>query len=577
MYPAEVSESDDELVFPHANIEAIASLRDFCATSFGPTPRDKLIISALATRSDTDPRVDPPTDDYVVTSDGATILEELDIQHPVGSLVQQIAGPQQPGETDVEGKDITDGVKTSLLLLAALLEEARDLIDDGVHPKTIQQGYDHARGIAREALSAARLEPTETTVFATARSALTGNEIGAAGDKWAQMAVEAVSQVGVPDEYSLAVRHASGRSINESRFVRGTVLDKNERAYETMPRRIEDASVLVLGGREEGGLNRRRSDREITVTADDPDYTTQFDALRERHRQEVFETILSLNVDVVVARTGITRSYQNLLADHDILGIRRVNSQKLHQLARATGAMIITDRTNISKDMLGTAGVVEEIKLPEFWTESDERRMIVVDECPNPESVAILLTGVWRQLADQLTTTIRKAALAAAMARGAGNYNPGSVPGGGAVEIQITRTVRDQATEYGTKEQLAVYTFADAVEDLVRILAHNGGLDPTATIADLRQAHERGEIHAGIVLPAGRQEDVVTAGVLDPFERKRRCIDMATEVANLVLNIDDAIDATFTDEPAQPGESINDDTAQRHMDYLDNRLGSARS
>jgi chaperonin GroEL (HSP60 family) len=565
------ADSEDEFSFPHANIEAVERVGDILASSFGPTPRDKLLITKLATRSEDDPRVKPPTDEYVVTSDGATILETLDLQHPVAPLVRRVTGPERPGETDVEGKDITDGIKTSILLVSNLLLEARTLIDDGVHPTTIQHGYSAALEEARSALSDARLEPTEERILAAARTALTGNDVGGARDRWAQMAVDAVSQVGVPTEKTFAVRSASGKSIDEARFVRGTVLDKNERANDRMPRRIEDANVLVIGGGTDGGLKRRETAREVTIETSDPEYATEFEELRAGHRRELFDTVLETGATVVVAQTGITADYQSLLAEHGILGIRRVNSQKLRQVARATGATIVKDPRDSSPEMLGTAGVVEEIELPEYWTKRGDRRMIVFDDCPDPDAVAVLLTGVWRQIADQLTSSIRKAALAAAMTQGAGRFEGGCVPGGGAVDLSVSRRVRARSTEYGTKEQLAMQAFADAVDRLVGILARNGGLDPLSTLPNLRQSHEAGDTRTGIVLPDGRLDDVVAAGVLEPLAYKRRAYDIATQVANLIVNIDDAIDAEFDEDPIEPDEAINDDAAERHMDFLEDR------
>lgn len=563
--------SEADLEFPHANIDAVQRIGALLASSFGPTPRDKLIVTSLATRSESDSRVQPPVDEYVVTSDGATILEELEFEHPVAPLVRRVAGPERPGETDVEGADITDGVKTSVLLLANLLVEGRTLVDRGVHPTTVRKGYAAALDVARETIATSQLEPTAPRILAVARTAMTGNDVGGRRDRWARMAVRAVSQVGVPDERTFAVRHASGESIDDSRYVHGAVLDRNNRASEEMPRRLEDADVLVLGGEKTGGLKRRRTTKELTIQPSDPGYASDFRELRDRHRQDTFEALVETGADVVVARTGIDRDYQSLLAEHGIVGVRRVNSLKLRQVALATGATIVTDPTNLSPDVLGTAGVVEEIELPEYWTERGDRRMMVFDECPDPGSVSVLLTGVWRQVADQLTRELRKAALAASMARGDGEFSPGCLPGGGATDVRIVQEVRRRATTYGSKEQLAVTAFADAVEGLVGTLAYNAGYDPIDARSELHRRHAAGDDRTGIVCPEPRLTDVVDAGVLDPVESKRRAYETATEVAGIVLNIDDAIDATFTDEPITPDEAIDDDAAERHVDWLEDR------
>lgn len=562
-------DAEEELIFPHTNIQAVADVGEILAPSFGPTPRDKLIVSQLATRSETDPRLGPPIDDYVVTSDGKTIIQELDFDHPIAPVVRRVTGPERLGETDIEGKDITDGIKTSVLFLSALLLEAQTLIERGLHPTNIKRGYRYGLEVMRDALSEQTLEPTPSNIRAVARTALTGNDIGGKKEQWAEIAVDVATQIGVPNDRTFAVRTASGRSIDDARLISGAVLNKNERASERMPTTVENADVLVMGGAEDGGLKRKESRREISVTPSDPDYASAFDELRERHRQERFQTLLETGVDVVVAQTGISKEFQHLLSEQDILGIRGVNSLKLRQVALATGATIVYDPDDISSEMLGRAGILEEITLPEFWTERGDRRMIIFDDCPDPDSIAVLLTGVWRQLANQLKRSIRKATFSASVALGNGDYRPGCLPGGGAAETGIARAVRNRATDLDTKAQLAAEAYADAMETITKTLARNGGLDAIETLSEIQTSHTNGETQTGIVLPSGDVRDVAAAGILDPYDRKRCAYETATEVANIVVSIDDALDATFEDDPITPDEAINDDAAERHMNYLE--------
>jgi len=561
--------SKEALTFPDVNIRAVADVSEIIAPSFGPTPRDKLIISQLATRSEGDPRLGPPADDYIVTSDGRTIIQELDFDHPIAPVIRRVTGPERPGETEIEGRDITDGIKTSVLLLSALLLEAQTLLEHGLHPTTIKRGYRYALEVTRDTLNEQMLDPTPSNVRAVAWTALTGNDIGGKKDQWSEIAEDVATEVGVPNDRTFAVRTASGRSIDDARLVSGAVLNKNERASERMPTKIKDANVLVMGGAEDGGLKRRESRREISVTPSDPDYASAFEELRERHRQERFQSLLEADVDVVVAQTGISKEFQRLLSERGILGVRGVNSLKLRQVALATGATIVYDPNDISSGLLGTAGIVEEIALPEFWTERGDRQMIVFDDCSDPDSIAVLLTGVWRQIADQLTRSLRKAAFSASVALGKGEHRAGCLPGGGAIEMSVARTVRTHAPSVDTKAQLAVQAYADAVERLPKTLAHNGGLDAIQTISDIRAAHANGVTRMGIALPEGDVVDVVGAGILDPYNQKRHAYETATEVANVVVTIDDAFDATFEDEPITPNEAIDDDAAERHMDYLE--------
>jgi chaperonin GroEL (HSP60 family) len=564
-----------ELEFPQANFVAVRAIAAALEPTLGPLSHDKLVVTGLADEAETQPDT-PATDEFVITDDGATILEHLPIEHPIAPLLERIIGPKRPGETDVEGADIPDGVTTRAVLAAALLTEAATLLERGLHPYTICHGYERARAVANERLAADRVLPPDfaderAARIGTARTAMTGNDVAGLADRWAELAVDAVDIVGTPDEVSFVVRRTRHGSISDSRLVRGAILDRSERVSREMPRRAENAAVLVLDGHDRGGLVTRETPEGTTASLRSPDAAVEFETTRRERKRHVVDGFVDAGVDVVVTRLGIDRDYQRLLAEHGIFGIRGVTRLDLLQVARATGATPVMDPTDVTAADLGRAGSVEERVIESREGRRKRRRMILFDDCSRPESVAVMFYGVFGRLADQVVTEVRKAAMAVALASGAGGHLPGVVPGGGASHTRVAGAVRRAARETGTREGLAMNAFADAVESLVGTLARNAGLDPLSTIADLRAAHEADRDAAGLVLPAGKVDDCLEAHVLDPVALTRDAYLYATDIATLLLRIDDTLDATFDEEPPGPGESIYDEPAELQQRTLEKR------
>jgi chaperonin GroEL (HSP60 family) len=553
--------------FPVANMQAVRAIAGAVASTLGPMPRDKLIATQPDKRQD-DPAGSPEVE-VTVATDGATILEVLPVDHPIGPLVKRMVGPERPGDTDVEGKDIHDGVTTSVVLAAALLDEAEELIELGVHPSDIRRGYDTALATATEAL-ASLAQPLDVTgreaAEAVARSAMNGNDIGGLVDTWVPLAVDVVDYVGEPTEKSFAIRTKRTGRIDDSRLVDGAVLDRTGRADNRMPRTAEDASVLVLGGHETGGLVDPTLEREWTVGDVDAtelgDLTTAFDGRRET----VVSNIVTADVDVVVARQGMGAEYRAALADHGILGLRGVNRLKLAQTALATGATIVNDVTDIEAEHLGQAGRVAVRNHDPRPGRRRKRKMTIVEGCENPRSVTAMLTGTFDQGGEQLTRQLRKGAAAVAAATGHGTTHAGYLPGGGAADVAVARRVREVAPSLSSKAQLAAEAFADAVEMVPFTLAKNAGADPLSIVADIRARQTAEGPNQGYVLPGRSVGDVLEAGVLDPHATRRQTYTTATEVANLIVGIDDAVKASFSTERTDPEDTIYDSRARQVAD-----------
>jgi chaperonin GroEL (HSP60 family) len=565
--------------FPHANCIAVRVMANVLGSSLGPRSHDTLVVNRLATRAETENPGVPATDEFTVTGDGATLLEELPIEHSIAPIVRRLLGPERPGDTDVEGQDIPDGVTSTVVLTGALLDRAEALVDQGLHPHDIRAGYAAAVEVANDVLSAetrplASFDDRQAAERAVARSAMTGNDIGNLGETWAALAVDAVDAVGRPTETSFVVRCLGDGELADSRLVRGAVLDRNSGANDEMPKRVEDATVLLLDGHTTGGLKDPEWDERAVFDLESPD---QLDGVRELYtsrRRALVDRYVSLGVDVVVTRLGINTEYQHLLADAGILGIRSVSPLEMKQIALATGARLVRNPADVEADDLGHAGIVAEHRTSPRRGRRRNRYLTVFDECDAAGSVVMVAHGVSGQLADQVATEIRKAAAAVAASRGLGSADPGVVPGAGAIEIRLTAAVREHATTLDTRAQLAVDAFADALLETVAPLVRNAGYDPLTVLADLRAAQSDDVPDAGFVLPEGTVSSATAAGVLDPVAYKRRMLTSASEVTDLILRVDDAVDATFTEEPLAPDDVIYDDRAERHMDHLEENPGT---
>lgn len=560
---------EDGATFPEANVGAVRSLAGALASTLGPVPRDKLLVDgdddddAAMSRL---PGVEP-TNDYVVTSDGATILDNLSLDHPIVPVVRRIAGPERPGETDVEGQDIPDGVTSTVVLTAALLDEAMALVDRGVHPTSIRDGYQTGLDVATDTLAEVT-RSADGHLHDVARTAMNGNDIGGHRDTWARFAVEAVEAVGSPKSDTFAVCTLRQGSIDDSRLVDGTVLDRNQITHDAMPRRVDDATVLVLDGQDEGGLRTLEYNDRYQANVEDAKTLRQFQDTDAQRRASIVEDLVAHDVDVVVAKQGVEPEYAQILADNGIVSIDGVTRLYLSQVCRATGAIPLKRTADLDPGVLGHAGTVEEIRGDPVGPGRDRRRVVVFDECPDPGAVCALLYGVWGQLSNTATVELRKAAAAVAAAKGTDGHRSGVVRGGGASEIQVAAAVREHATTLDGRAQLAVEAFADAVDTFVFSLVKNAGLDPLSVRADLRAANADGSAVRGLSLPAGEIVDPIDAGILDPLAIRRECYTNAVEVASLLVGIDAAVPASFSDPEPDADDAIYEDAAQQQQSYL---------
>ncbi|RLM87929.1 thermosome [Halobellus sp. Atlit-38R] len=563
----ETNETPNSIVFPQANITAINAIADIFEPTLGPRAMDVLLLDAHA--DDASNGGAPP--DYIVSGDGTRLLRALSVEHPVGELLERSIGPTRPGDTDIDGKDIFDGISSQIVFADALLTNSTELLENGLHPQQIIAGFRSGLSIADETLSASSISTaadTDVSAVDAARTALTGNNFGNIRTQVAHLAAEAATTVGMPNERTFDVTTIRHGSIRDSRLIDGVVLDRNIVVHQDMPRRIEDASVLLLGGHERGGLQDPDVVDSFTVDIESPETVGEFERQEAQKRRDVVDRIAETGANVVVTQMGINSHYQQLLAEHGIMAIRSVHPRNLRRLSLATGAMIVKGQQGIAAAHLGHCDTVVEEEIEQRKHRRKHRRMVVFDGCPAPNSVTMLLRGTFGQLESQTTREVRKATNAAAQSMSETSSLGGVVPGGGAIEMAIARAVRREAHTVGAKTQLAMNAFATALESVVQTLVRNAGEDPLETVTELRAANKR-HSSTGFVLPDGEITDSLAAGVVDPAATKKNVYTSATDLAMLVLRVDDALDATLDEKSVDVGEAVYQDPAERHQEYID--------
>jgi len=464
--------------------------------------------------------------DVVITNDGATILKEMDIEHPAAKMIIEVAKTQE--------QHCYDGTTSAVVLAGELLKRSEDLIEQNVHPTIICDGFrlaaEHAialldtHGIATEGDDAVLLE--------VAKTSLTGKSAGAVKAFLADICVRAVNAVGrvedgerMVDLDDIKVEKRQGGSIRDSTLVDGIILDK-ERVHAGMPRVMSEARIALINSAIE--VKKTEVDAKIQIT--DPTQLASFLEEEQRHIRGLVDAIVNAGANVVVCQKGIDDLAQHYLAKAGVFAIRRAKKSDMEALSKATGGNVVTNLDDLSEADLGHAARVEERKIGE----SD---MTFVTGCPEAKSVSVLLRGGTEHVVDEIRRAFDDAVGVVAVA-----WEDGAVlTGGGSVLASISRDLRTYAEGIGGREQMAIEAFATAMEIIPRTLAENAGLDPVTTIIELRKAHADGQRHAGINVYDGGVADMMAANVIEPMRVVEQAIQSATETATMILRIDDVI------------------------------------
>ncbi len=496
-----------------SNIAAGKAVSEAVRTTLGPRGMDKMLVSDAG--------------DVVITNDGATILGEMDIEHPAAQMITEVAETQED--------EVGDGTTTAAVLAGQLLAKAENLLDDDVHPTTIVEGYHEAAQLAHEAVDEQVLDGDDLDddrLRGVARTSMTGKGTGDVGaEALAETVVEAVRQVEGDDGVArdeISIRTQTGASSSATELVEG-VVSEEEPVREDMPKSVENASIAVLDV--EFDIREANVDAEYDVSSVDQ-LNAAIDA-EESQFEQYADALADLDVDVAFVTEDIEDRAAAYLAEEGVLAFEGVDDDEARSIVQATGASRVGAIEDLEESDLGEA---EQVRVESFG----EDELAFVEGGAATETVTVFARGGTDHVTDELERALHDGldVVTAALDEG------GVVPGGGASEVAIAAHVRDQTASIEGRRQLAVEAFADAIDVLPRTLAENTGMDPIDALVDLRSLHDS-EGRAGLISEGqtGRADDPVEAGVFDPAAVKHEAIESATEAATMIARIDDVISA----------------------------------
>jgi thermosome len=467
--------------------------------------------------------------DVTITNDGATILKEIDVQHPAAKMMVEISKA-----TDNE---VGDGTSSVVILAGALIEKAEDLIAQDVHPTIIVDGYRKSAQKAIEILNkiAQKIDVGgngNNELLKVAKTAMQTKLVSKEADELAEIVVNAVLQVAdkLDSKYKvdiddIKVEKKAGGSLRNTTLIQGIVLDK-EVVHGGMPKRIEKAKIALLNCALE--IEKTEFDAKINISS--PDQMKMFLEEENRMLKDMVDKIKKSGANVVICQKGIDDIAQHYLAKSDILTVRRVKESDMTKLARATAARIVNNIDDLSPDNLGSADLVEERKV-----ETD--KWVFVEGCKHPKSVTILVRGGSQRVVDEAERSIHDSLMVTKDVL----EKPFIVAGGGSPEAYVAGKLREWTNTLSGREQLAAEKFADALEVIPITLAENAGMDPIDTTTDLRAKQSKGSKWTGIDVKAAKIADMSKLDIFEPLSVKEQIIKSATEVASMILRIDDVI------------------------------------
>ncbi|MDD4330997.1 MAG: thermosome subunit alpha [Methanosarcinaceae archaeon] len=497
----------------NSNIMAAKAVAEAVRTTLGPRGMDKMLVDGMG--------------DVVITNDGATILKEMDIEHPGAKMIVEVSKTQD--------SEVGDGTTTAAVLAGELLTKAEELLESGVHPTLIAAGYRLGAKQAEEIVNSITIDvsPEDSeTLEKLAATAITGKGAEANKDQLSALAVKAVRAVVEENEGEITadigdvkIEKRAGGSIQDSEIVEGVILDK-ERVHPSMPELVENAKILLLSVPIE--LKKTETKAEIKISA--PDQMQLFLDQEEAMLKEMVDKVIKTGANAVFCQKGIDDLAQYYLTKAGIFAMRRVKKSDMDKLSRATGAKVITSLDEIEESDLGFAGQVEE-------KDVTGSRMTFVTGCENSKSTSILLRGGTEHVVEGLERALEDALRVVGVAL----EDQKIVVGGGAPEIELALRLKEYAATLKGREQLAVTKFAESLEVIPLTLAENAGLDPIDMLVELRSQHEKGNKQAGLNVYTGKVENMFENNVLEPLRIKTQAVNAATEVAIMILRIDDVI------------------------------------
>ena len=507
------------------NITAAKTVAEIVRTSLGPRGMDKMLVDTLG--------------DVTISNDGATILKEIDVQHPSAKMMVEISK-----STDNE---VGDGTTSTVVLAGSLLEKAEELITKNVHPTVVVEGFKKASQKAIETLKeiATKVDPTDKAFLnKIAKTSMASKMVSADSKELAEMVVDAVLAVAEKsgDKYKIdidnvKVEKKAGGSIRDTEFIHGVVLDK-EVVHGGMPKRIENAKIAVINS----PLEIEKTEFDAKININSPDQMQKFIDEENKMLKAMVDKVVAAGANVLLCEKGIDDIAQHYLANAGILAVRRIKESDMYKLAKATGARIVNNLDELSAADLGYAKLAEERKV-----ETD--KWVFVEECKNPKSVSILIRGGSQRVVDEAERSVHDAIMTV---KDVVEY-PYVLVGGGAPEAIASMELRDWASSLSGRAQLAAEKFADGIETIPIVLAENAGMDPLDTQVQLRSKSTSGKARFGIDVLNGKVADLAAKDIYEPLAVKEQVINAATEAACMILRIDDVIAASKSKDMPKPG------------------------
>jgi thermosome len=509
------------------NIAAARAVADAVRSTLGPKGMDKMLVDSLG--------------DVVITNDGVTILKEIDIQHPAAKMVVEVAKTQD--------NECGDGTTTAVVIAGELLKKAEGLIEQNIHPTIVANGYRMAALKAVEILEGIAFKITskdEELLKRIATTAMTGKSVGGQKEFLADIAVKAVKAIAEErnggysvDVDNIKVEKKTGGSIADTSVIQGIVLDK-ERVHPRMPKQVKGAKIALLNM----ALEVKKTEVEAKIQIRDPAAMQRFLDEEESSLKSIVDKIKAAGATAVFCTKGIDDLVQHYLAKANIYACRRLKESDLEKLAKATGGQIVGKVDELDEKSLGCASMVEEKKV-------GEENMTFITGCKNPKAVSLIIRGGTEHVVEEVERAMHDALRVVGITLEDGK----AVPGGGATEIELSLRLADYGSSVGGREQLAIEAFAQAMEVIPWALAENAGLQAIDVVLNLKSAHEGKGANAknlGLDLDNGQPLDMIKTNVIEPLRVKTQAIKSASEVANMILRIDDVI-ASRKSPPAPPG------------------------
>jgi thermosome len=493
-------------------------------SALGPKGMDKMLVDSFG--------------DVTITSDGRTILDEMDIQHPAAKMMVEVAKTQD--------NEVGDGTTTAVIITGELLKKAEDLVDKNVHPTVIIDGYRKAADKALEVLEKISIstKPTDRkTMEKIAMTSMASKLVAGNKEYLAKIASSGVLSVAekVKNQFKvdiddIKVEKKPGEALTDTKLINGIVLDK-ETVHSGMPKRVEKAKIALL----DSALEIEKTEFDAKISIESPEQMDTFIKQEEKMLKDMVDKVTAKGANVIICQKGIDDLAQHFLARKKILAVRRVKKSDMEKLSKSTGGKIVTNLDDLTKTDLGYAEIVEERKI-------GDDKMIFIEGCKNPRAVTILIRGGTERIVDEAERSMHDALCVTRDVV----EEPKIVAGGGAPELEVAKALKEFAETLPGREQLAVISFAEALEAVPTTLAENAGLDPIDIISELRARHEKGEIWAGIEAHEGKVKDMNKANVFEPLAVKKQIIKSATEAASMILKIDDIIASSKMKQPAGP-------------------------